>query len=75
MFPVTSKPNPSTVFNLQASDWVYCEEETGVYYQLSRNTYKFFYFFLILKLFILEKKYVHFKKIHKLYYSFFLNKR
>ena len=40
MFPVTSKPTPSTVFNKQASDWVHCEEETGVYTQLSRNTYK-----------------------------------
>ena len=25
-------------FNLQASDWVHCEEETGAYYQLSRLT-------------------------------------
>ena len=39
-FPVTSNPTPSTVFNLQASDWVHCEEETGAYAQLSRNTYK-----------------------------------
>ena len=35
MFPVASKPTPPTVFNLQASDWVHCEEETGAYYQLS----------------------------------------
>ena len=40
-FPVTQKPTPSTVFNLQASDWVHCEEETGAYYQLSQFTYKF----------------------------------
>ena len=33
MFPVTSKPTPPTVFSLQASDWVHCEEETGAYYQ------------------------------------------
>ena len=39
-FPVTQKPTPSTGFNLQASDWVHCEEETGAYYQLSRFTYK-----------------------------------
>ena len=26
--------------NLQALDWVHCEEETGAYAQLSRNTYK-----------------------------------
>ena len=43
MFPVTSKPTPPTVFNLQVSDWVHCEEETGVYTQLSRNTYKFIF--------------------------------
>ena len=53
MFTVTSEPTPPTVFNLQALDWVHCEEETGAYYQLSRNTYKsvkkihfFFYSFL-----------------------------
>ena len=40
MCPVTSKPTPPTVFNLQASDWVHCEEEIGAYYQLSQNTYK-----------------------------------
>ena len=39
-FSVTSKPTPHTVFNLQASDWVHCEEETGEYTQLSQNTYK-----------------------------------
>ena len=27
----TQKPTPCTVFNLQASDWVYYEEETGVH--------------------------------------------
>ena len=37
----TKKPTPPTVVNLQASDWVHCEEETGVYYQLSQFTYKF----------------------------------
>ena len=40
-FKYTSKPTPPTVFNLQASDWVHCEEETGAYTQLSQNTYKF----------------------------------
>ena len=37
---VFQKPTPPTVFNLQASDWVHCEEETGVYCQLSRFIYK-----------------------------------
>ena len=34
----TQKPTPLTVFNLQASDWVHCEE--APYYQLSRYSYK-----------------------------------
>ena len=56
-FPVTSKPTPPTVFNLQASDWVHCEEETGMYAHLFRNTYKLVIFFLqIFKVFILLKK-------------------
>ena len=49
-FSGTQKPTPPTVLNLQASDWVLCEEETGAYYQLSRFTYKFvilFFVFLI----------------------------
>ena len=47
-FLVTQKPTPPTVFNLKASDWVHCEEETGVYYQLSQFINKlliFFFFF------------------------------
>ena len=35
-----SNPTPPTVFNLQALDWVHCEEETGAYYQLSWFAYK-----------------------------------
>ena len=35
MFPVTSKPTPPTVFNLQALDWVHCEEETGAHTGIS----------------------------------------
>ena len=58
-FPVTSKPTPPTVFNLQASDWVHCEEETGVYGQLSQNTYKLVRFFLQnFKVVYLKKKYM-----------------
>ena len=59
-FPVT---------NLQASDWVHCEEETGAYSQLSQYTYKKFFF----NLFILKKNAL-FKKISKMY-SFFFSKR
>ena len=64
MFSGTQEPTPATVFNLQASDCVHCEEETGAYYQLSRFTYKFFIrFFFLLKLFILRKKMRTFQKI------------
>ena len=34
----TQKPTPPTVFNLQASDLLHCEEETGAYYQLQDNS-------------------------------------
>ena len=75
-FLVTSKPTPRTIFNLQASDWVHCEEETGVYYQLSWHSYKLVIFFLqFLKLFILPKKIILFIKFHKIYYSCFFSKR
>ena len=64
-FFATKKPTPPTVFNIQALDWVHCEEETGAYYQLSRNTYKFVIFFLtnFEMLFILPKKILEFLKI------------
>ena len=63
-FPVTQKPTPPTVFNLQASNWVHCEEETGAYYQLSWFTEKCVQFFILfLKLFILGKKVHAFQKI------------
>ena len=39
-FPGTKKSLQSTVFNVQASGWVHCEEETGAYYQLYRHTHK-----------------------------------
>ena len=65
MFPVTSKPTPLTVFNLQALDWVHCEEETGAY--LSRHTYK-----LVNKNSQIFKVvyFAHLKKFHKIYYFF-----
>ena len=30
----TQMTSPPTVFNLQASNWVHCKEETSAYYQL-----------------------------------------
>ena len=45
-FLVTQKPTPPIVFNLQASNWVHREEDTGPYYQLSQFTYKLLIFYL-----------------------------
>ena len=44
-FSGTQKPTPPTVYNLQASDSVDYEEETGAYYQLSQFTNKLVFFF------------------------------
>ena len=74
MFSGTQKPTPPTVFNLQASEWVHCEEESGAYYQLSQLTYKLIIYFFILKLLILPKIHALFKKFHKISYSFFFQK-
>ena len=68
-FSGTQKPTLPTVFNLEASDWVHCEEETGAYYQLSQNTYKLFFFLHIFKIVNFAfKKYTDLKKLHKIYY-------
>ena len=40
--------SPPTVFNLQASNWVHCEEETGAYYQLQLFIYKLLIFFIFI---------------------------
>ena len=75
-FPITQKPIPPRVFNLQASDWVHCEEETGAYYQLSRLTYKLIIFVKkILKLLILPQKIVTFQKIPQNLLLIFFSKR
>ena len=55
-------PTPPSVFNLQALDWVHCEEETDAYYQLSWNTYKILFFYKFLK-FVLSTKIRAFQKI------------
>ena len=46
MFSGTQKPTPPTVLNLQASDWVHCEEETGAHAGIPRYTYKLIFFLL-----------------------------
>ena len=72
-FSSTQKPTPPTVFNLQASNWVHCEEETGAYYQLSLLTYKFSFFLQVA--YFAPPKYAIFKKFLKIYYCFFIKKR
>ena len=39
-FSGTQKASNLTVFNLQASDWLHCEEETGAHYSLYYGTSK-----------------------------------
>ena len=73
-FPVTSKPTPPTVFNLQASDWVLCEEETGAYYQLSRHTYKLVKKLHILKIVYFAPKNTRISKNHINLFFFFFQK-
>ena len=69
-FSGTQNTTPPTVFNLQASDWVHCEEETGAYYQLHRFTYKLFkkklQNFKVVS--FAQKKCALFKKFPKIYY-------
>ena len=45
-FPVNSKPIFPTVSNLQASDCVYCEAETGAHIKISLQTVKLVSIFL-----------------------------
>ena len=61
-FPITSKPTPRTVFDLDASDLVHCEEETGAYAQFIFYPYKFFFFIQSFKVY-LSKKIHAFQKI------------
>ena len=63
MFLVTSKPTPPTVFNLQASDWVQCEEEIGAHTGISWRTSKFVHFFQIFKVVYFAKKNMRISKI------------
>ena len=64
-FSGTQKCSQPTVFNLQASDWLRCEEETGAHYSISRRTSKLFKKNLwILKVaYFGTKKYAYFQKI------------
>ena len=64
MFLATKKPTPPTVLNLQASDWIHCEEETGAYTKFTFITYKLVIIFLqIFKVVYFAKKICAFQKI------------
>ena len=74
-FSGTQKSLQPTVFNLQASDWLLCEEETGAHYQLHRLTYKLWTLCLnFFKRSLFCQKTALFKTFPKIYYSFFLHK-
>ena len=75
MFPVTSKPTPPTVFNLQALDWVHCKEETGAYYQLSWNTYKSVKKNTIFGIFVISVKNMRISKTAIKFIIIFFSKR
>ena len=75
-FSGTQKPTPPTVFNLQASDWVHCEDKTGAYYQFSLFTYKLVFVFLqIFKVVYFAKKNMQFSKIFLKFIILFFSKR
>ena len=75
-FSGTQKPIPPTVFNLQASDWVYCDEETGTHMGKSCLTLNWSLFLKqIFKVVYLAKKNPQISKNStKIYYSFFFQK-
>ena len=76
MFSGTQKPTPPTVFNLEASDWVRCEEEAGSYYKLSWFTYKLIKKNQIFKVYLAPPKICVFQKISlKFIIHFFFKKR
>ena len=72
MFSSTQMISPPTVFNLQASNWVHCEEETGAHYSIYYGTSKLVSF-LSLKLLILSKKHAIFKKFNKFFFLIFFH--
>ena len=77
MVPVTQNTTPPTVFNLQVSNWVHCEEKTGAHYQLSRFNYKLVTFFFLIKVVNFARKKIHaFQKIkYNLLFVFIFLKR
>ena len=74
-FPVNGTPTPPTVFNLQASDWVHCEKETGACYQLSQFTYKLVKKIFFKVFYFAEKNMPFSKNFLKFIIHFFFKKR
>ena len=74
-FSGIQKCSQPTIFNLQASDWLRCEEETGTHYSISRRTSKLVSFFLwILKVAYFGTKNTRFSKNSiKLIFDFFFH--
>ena len=72
-FSGTKKIIEPTVFNLQASDWLHCEEETGAHLSMPQFPLNWLVFFiLILKVaYFGTKKYVIFKKSLIFFFFFF----
>ena len=72
-FSGTKKIIEPTVFNLQAADWLHCEEETGAHLSMSQFSSKLVSFFiLILKVaYFGTKKYAFLKNSLKFIFDFF----
>ena len=62
-FSGTQKLTPPSVFNLQASDWVHCEEETGAHAEYPDEPLNLYSFLQIFKFVYFAKKIRTFQKI------------
>ena len=64
MFSGSQNPTPPTVFNnLQASEWVYCEDETGEYTNYLGILINVYFFLQIFKVVYFTRKKSSFQKI------------
>ena len=72
-FSGTQKIIEPTVFNLQASDWLHCEEETGAHLSMSQFSSKLVIFLILILKFAYfgTKNYMIVKKFPKIYFWFF----
>ena len=72
-FSGTQMISPPTVFNLQASNWVHCEEETGAHYSIYYETSKLISFFFLSCLFWQKKTQFSKNSIKCTFEFFFMN--